>query len=201
MSSFSSGSESYYSDSDSKANVKKEIKESCIEFNMATTLTTSIEPFNKNVEDFETYGTRIKLHFIINDVLEKKQVPLFLTLIGAETFILAINLLLPKQPELCNLHETITILTNHFKPKTFQVYEKYTFSNRNQKSNETIAEYVAELKPLARTCEFGDSLKLALRDKLVMEALIKSTQRSFLFTESGLTLQNEFDLATAKRSC
>ena len=199
MSSLSSGSESYYSDSDSKAKIKKEIKESFTKFNMATTLTTSIEAFNKNVEDFETYVTRVKLYFIVNDVVDKKQVPLFLTLIGAETFTLAKNLLSPRQPELCKLDEIITELTNHFKPKTIQVYERYKFYNRNQKSNETIAEYVAELKALARTCEFEDSLELALRDKLVMGVSNKSTQRSF-FTESGLTFQRAFDMATAKEA-
>ena len=162
-------------------------------------LATTIEPFNESLEDFETYVTRVKMFFVVNDVVEEKKVPLFLTLIGAKYFTLTKNLLSPKSPETCKLEAIIAALNTHFKPKTIEIYERYKFYSRNQKPSESIQEYVAELKALAHSCNFEKQLETALRDKLVMGVSNKNIQQSF-FTEAELTFDKAYKLAIAKEA-
>ena len=57
---------------------------------------------------------------------------------------------------------------------------RYTFHQRNQGPNESIAEYVAELCRLASHCEFGTILEQALRDCLVSGMRSKSTKKRLL---------------------
>ena len=57
-------------------------------------------------------------------------------------------------------------------PKT---YERYIFNLRNQHSDESIDEYVTELKHLSKSCNYlCDSL---LRDKLIMGIVDKETRK------------------------
>ena len=134
--------------------------------NMAHSI--DIEKFNEEVEDFDTYLSRIKLYFVVNDTATEKQVPLLLTLIGAKSYTLAKNLLSPKTPESCSLEEIMKALKNYYKPKINVVYERYKFYSRVQKQDESISDFVKEIKTLAHTCDFGDSLTLMLRDRFVM---------------------------------
>ena len=130
--------------------------------------TIDVEKLNEEVEDFEIYVSRIKLYFIVNDTDVKKQVPLLLTLIGAKSYTLAKNLLTPKSPELCKLDEIIDALTSYYKPKMNIVYERYKFYSRNQKADESVSDFVKEIKTLAHTCDFGETLTMMLRDRFVM---------------------------------
>ena len=58
-------------------------------------------------------------------------------------------------------------LTAHFKPKPITIAERFRFYKRQQRQGESMADYIAELRRLATTCEFGAFLDDALRDKLV----------------------------------
>ena len=158
-----------------------------------------IEKFNEDVEDFETYISRIKLFFIVNDTDVKKQVPLLLTLIGAKGYTLAKNLLSPKTPESCKLEEIINALTNYYKPKMNVVYERYKFYSRNQKHEESISDFVKEIKTLAHTCEFGDTLTVMLRDRFVMGIAHNQTQQNLL-SEPDLTFQKAVDVALTREA-
>ena len=90
-------------------------------------------------------------HFIANDVTEeKKQTAIFLTVIGNETCSLLRNLLAPESPAktvraVKTLSET---LIDHLKPQTIIIAERYKFHCRDQSENETITEYLAELRKL-----------------------------------------------------
>ena len=53
----------------------------------------------------------------------------------------------------------INYLNDYFVPKTNIIHERFKFNTRNQSVNESIDEYVANLKHLAATCEFGSSRK------------------------------------------
>ena len=60
------------------------------------------------------------------------------------------------------------------------------FHRQQQGANETIAEYMAELRRLASTCEFRDRLVYGLRHE--------ATRRRLL-TKSTLTLTKAFEIA------
>ena len=61
----------------------------------------SIANFDANIEDFDTYCSRVDLYFVANEITGDKVVPSFLTLIGPKAYGLAKNLLSPKEPASC----------------------------------------------------------------------------------------------------
>ena len=61
---------------------------------------------------------------------------------------------------------------------------------------ESIAEYVAELRRLATDCEFGDYLGEALRDRLVCGTRSSSVQKRLL-SEADLTFKRALEIAQA----
>ena len=79
-------------------------------------------------------------------------------------------------------------LTQHFAPKPSEIVQRYKFHTRFRRQGESVASeivqrykfytcfrrqgesvavFVAELRALAQTCNFGDTLKVMLRDRLV----------------------------------
>ena len=128
----------------------------------------SINNFNENDESFENYCKRVDLFCKANDVKDDKKVSAFLTLIGPKVYCLAQNLLSPKDPDDCTFDEIKGALLKYYKPKVIIIAERFRFYSKSQNSNESIADYVAALKALAHTCEFGTDLTMRLRDKFVM---------------------------------
>ena len=60
--------------------------------------------------------------------------------------------------------------------------------------NESVADYMAELRHLATTCQFNEYLEQALRDRLVCGLCHEPTQKKLL-TESRLTLVKAIEIA------
>ena len=156
-----------------------------------------ISNFDSNIEDFDQYCDRVDLYFKANDVKDDKVVPAFLTLLGPKVYTLAKNLLSPKDPSKCKIEEIQNALKTHFKPKVILIYERYKFHSRAQKPNESVADFVASLKELAHTCEFGTNLNDMLRDRFVTGLSNTKTQHSLL-AEADLTFAKAFEIATAR---
>ena len=82
----------------------------------------------------------------------------------------------------------------HFEPKPLLIAERFHFHRREQNADESITEYVAELRRLASTCEFKAFLDDALRDRLVCGLRSDSLQRRLL-SEDKLTLDKALKIA------
>jgi transposase InsO family protein len=74
------------------------------------------------------------------------------------------------------------------------ILERFHFYNRNQTSEENIADYIVALKHLATTCEFGTFLEDALRDRFVSGISIVRAQKQMLEQEE-MTFQNACKIA------
>ena len=97
----------------------------------------------------------------------RKSKLIFLTVIGNETHSLSRNLLAPESPAGKTVKTLSETLTDHLKPQPLIIAERYTFYFRDQSENETITEYLAELRKLTLNCEFKDYLDQALKDRFV----------------------------------
>ena len=49
----------------------------------------------------------------------------------------------------------LTKLGEYFEPKRNTIYERYVFNSRSQKPGESFDQFLAELRKLAATCQFG----------------------------------------------
>ena len=47
------------------------------------------------------------------------------------------------------------------------IYERSMFNSRTQRASESISDFLASLKDLARTCSYGSVLEDMLRDRLL----------------------------------
>ena len=159
----------------------------------------SIGNYNEREEEFETYVARMKHYFKANDVPTEKQVSVLLTLIGPKGFALANNLLSPKSLDKCKFDEIVESLTTHYKPKKILIFERYKFQTRNQNAGESIAEYVASIKDLARTCDYGETLNDMLRDRFVIGLSNRATQQTLL-TEGELTFVKAVNIAVSREA-
>ena len=147
----------------------------------------NIGVYDEDSEEFENYLGRIKLYFVANKIKEN-QVAIFLTLAGPKIYALAKSLLSPNDPAEESADSLFKVLTNHYKPKRIVIFERYTFYSRNQRPSENVTDFLAAIRALAHTCEFGTSLDDMLRDRLVMGLHNKETQHALL-SEADLTLQ------------
>ena len=65
------------------------------------------------------------------------------------------------------LADIVDVLTAHYRSHTIEIAEHYKFFKCVQEDSERVADFVANLRCLAKTCNFGQYLNTALRDQLV----------------------------------
>ena len=56
------------------------------------------------------------------------------------------------------------LLVGHYKLQTIEIAEQFKFFKRMQKPLKPVVEFMSELRKLAKSCNFGEYLKTALRD-------------------------------------
>ena len=105
--------------------------------------------------------------FAANDIGEDHQVAALLSVMGATTYGLLRNLVQPNLPKTKSYKDIVDVLKRHFEPKPLLIAERFRFNRCNQKADETVASYAAELKQCAVRCQFGATLDEALRGRFV----------------------------------
>lgn len=88
----------------------------------------------------------------------------------------------------------MTLLKNHYHPKPSEIVQRYKFDSRSRKPDESVLEYVAELRRLAQDCNYGDKLQQMLRDRLVCGISDERIQRRLL-SEAELTFDKALSIA------
>ena len=111
----------------------------------------------------------MQLYFAAKDIDEEKQVSVLQTVIEAKTYGVLHSLCSPALPKDKSLEDLIAKLKSHYNPKPLVIMERFQFYRRSQKSNESVAEFVADLHRLSQTCKFGVFLEEALRGGLSAE--------------------------------
>lgn len=149
----------------------------------------SVTPFDNKSQSWEEYCEILNHFFVANDVEEpEKKRAILLSCVGAQTYTLMRNLLSPERPGSKSYEDLVSLLKNHFNPKPSEIVQRWKFNSRNRHFDESIVEYVAELRKLAQDCNFGDTLTVMLRDRLVCGVNDDSIQRRLL-AEEELTFE------------
>ncbi|XP_061500449.1 uncharacterized protein LOC133391305, partial [Anopheles gambiae] len=86
---------------------------------------------------------------------------------GASLYSVAIKLCAPDDPRDKTYADLVKVLEKHFKPNVNVVSERYLLRKCKQTAEQSIADYIIELKAAAQTCDFGSFLSDALRDQFV----------------------------------
>lgn len=88
-------------------------------------------------------------------------------MIGPTTYALVKNLVSPAKPGDKSYDNLVKILQDHFNPIRSETVQRSRFNSCFRKQGETVATFVAELQLLTEYCNFGASLDVMIRDRLV----------------------------------
>ena len=129
-----------------------------------------------------------------NGIADAKLVLTLLTVVGARHYSLIRGLVSLDLPKDKSYDELVELMKKHYYPEPIIIAERFHFYQRNQKSGESIGEYLACLRRLASRCKLGTFLTETLRDKLVCGMQSDSIQK-VLLTKANLTLEKAVEIA------
>lgn len=87
-----------------------------------------------------------------------------------------------------------TAIEGHLSPKPNEIAASAAFYQRNQLPQESVTEYVTEIRKLAKPANFGEFHDRAVRDRLVV-GLANSEVRALLLRTEELTLEKAIETA------
>ena len=159
----------------------------------------SLGEFDPKTDNISSYLERLQLYFEANSVGDEWKVAVLLTVIGAKTYETLRSLLAPVLPREKSFVELLRVLKKHFDPQPLVIGERFHFYQRSQKTGESIADFVADLRRLSIKCEFGEFLYQALRDRFVCGVKSESLQKKLL-TEADLTIKRAQEIGQSIES-
>ena len=153
--------------------------------------------FNVERETFRAYVERMEMFFTANNIVEttgegsaannqlvaNRKRAIFVTEVGPEVYSTLSNLLAPAKPKDTLFTDIVQILEKHYNPKPLEIAQSFHFGTQNQKSEESVGDYVLALKKLAVHCNYGEYLNRALRDRFVCGLNNPKIQNKLLNTE------------------
>lgn len=147
-----------------------------------------IVEFNEELESFQNYSERLEHFFNVNAIKDENKISFFISIMGPALYTRLKDLIHPLEigDEKVTFKYIIRTLKDHYVPKVNTTYERFIFNKGSQKEGESIAEYSVRLKKLASTCNFGDFLDEALRDRFLCG--LRSTQIQSKLLAEGTTL-------------
>ena len=134
---------------------------------------------------------RVQLYFTANAIDNNRQVPILLSSIGAPTYSLLSDLVVPDPPSAKTFAAISEVLRRHYEPKRAVIAERFHFHKRDQAAGETIADFDVALRKLATHCNFRETLEDA---RFVCGLRHKYIQRRLL-SETGLTYGKAMEIA------
>ncbi len=163
---------------------------------MATPVVGTLGSFDSTVETWEQYAERMGHFFAANDITDGgRQRSILLSEVGPVTYTIISSLLSPEKPGAKSFSELVELLKTHFNPEPSEIVERFKFHTRIRQQNETVGQFVTELRAIARYCNFKDTLNEALRDRIVCGINDDAVQRRLL-AEKKLDLPKALDIAT-----
>ena len=150
----------------------------------------------ENGDSMATFVEMLNAWLDLNGITEKKNLVL-ISALDAGTYDILRNIVSPKKPVELDYAELVKALEEHFNhPTPITVGERFKFWERDQRDGESVKDYALELRKLSRTCEFGQFLDEALRDKLVCGLQNEGYQKRLL-SEPKLDFSQALNLAQA----
>ena len=111
---------------------------------MATITVGKLTEFDPKSISITVYVERVTLYFQVNKVAEGKQVAVFLSAIGPQTYVLLRSLVIPAIPKDKTFTELIEVLKKHYEPKPLVIAERFNFHRQLQLAGESVKDFAAE---------------------------------------------------------
>ena len=165
---------------------------------MAASALDKLETFDPRAETFERYVRRVKIYFEANGIVAERKKYVFLNSLGRTHFNLLANLVAPEEPETKSFDSLVATLTSHFQPKSSIIAERYKLSCRRQGPEESISDFVADLRKLIVPCNYDSAFQdTVLRDTFVSGLAHESTRRRLLTEKDDITFTRAAEIASS----
>lgn len=145
-------------------------------------------------DDFNDYIERMDSLIALNSVEEDNQMRFCIGFCGADLYKIIKSCVAPAKITEIKYTEMKQKLKDYFEPKLNKTAERFKFYSRQQKEDESVSDYIVEIKALSRTCEFGNYLAEALCDKIVFGVKDPKIQ-SALLREKDLLFDKACEVA------
>ncbi|XP_063363538.1 uncharacterized protein LOC134652296 [Cydia amplana] len=130
------------------------------------------DSFDNKTEDWDYYIQRfeieLQIHGLDKETSEDKRKQLLLSRIGPAAFKVLVDYYRPVVVTTKSYDDLKKVLNEYYEKKTYVLSERVTFATRHRKAEETITQFILELRSLAGYCEFGTTLDERIRDQLVI---------------------------------
>lgn len=153
----------------------------------ANSVVGHIEPYSLG-DDYSDYMERMDSLITLNAVKTGEQLRFCIGFCGPDLYKIIKSCIAPKKTTEITYEEMKKELKEYFEPKRNIIAERFKFYSRQQNSEESVGDYIVEIKALSQTCEFGNHLTEALRDKLVFGLSDQKIQAALL-REKELTFE------------
>lgn len=146
--------------------------------------------FSPEEEEFESYLERLEQLFIISKITtEKEKVAHIITTMGPSTYATLKDISRPKKPADLTFEEISTKLKRYYGSNKPVMVHRLDFYRSRQATNESLTDFLSDLKKKASFCDFGSFREEAIRDIFLCGVLDVSIQRAlFAKDEKKLTL-------------
>ena len=131
----------------------------------------------------------------LNYAPARKRTATFLAIIGNDAYSLFESLDFGDQDR-NDIDVVIAKFREHCVGETNVTYERYVFNKRSQDTGESFDTFLADLRRLIKTCEYGALEESILKDRIVMGIHNDTTRRKLLQTRQ-LTLAVAVDICRA----
>ncbi|XP_046748866.1 uncharacterized protein LOC124412792 [Diprion similis] len=170
--------------------------------------------FAPAIQTWEDYIEQFEFYLEANNITEaSKKRSTLLTAVGVRIYPTIKSLILPKAPKEVSYEEIVAKCTAHFGKTTNELLSRIHFHKRDQLEDESLQDFVHELRKLAQDCKFGGRtqklpLETMLRDRFVAGIRNEELQRYLcrrheeMVTESnpdGLTLDKALEIARSAK--
>lgn len=146
----------------------------------------SFGAYNASAEAWENYEIRLKAWLEVQDIAQEgKKKAALISEIGAETFGVVKDLAFPASVNDKTFGQLLVLLREHFKKNRTPMADRLLLHNRKQGDSETLTDFIAALKKIASTCDYGAELDNRLRDAFlfgvknqkILNRLIEESQK------------------------
>ena len=114
-----------------------------------------IDEFDSKCEEWKQYE-RLEHYFYANGVTkEERKRSALITVVGRDNFKLMRSLIHQLEPKDKSYDELIAAMRQHFEPQPSEIMQRFKFHTRSRKPGETVAEFVSELRAIAKDSTSG----------------------------------------------
>jgi len=167
---------------------------------MVMAMISHIEEFREDKEEWSQYAERLGHFFAANGITSNnKKHSVFLTVIGARAYKQFQSFIAPAKPGETDFATLSDAMKDHYTPPHSEIVQHFQFNSCFYKPGESVSTCVAELCALAEYCNFGDTISLMFRDRLVCGINDKNTQQ-LLLAEKELTYDKALEITRSQET-